>query len=536
MEHIISFEHSKVIWFKGTFRKNKVVVSGYDSEPVRRNLSENEKTAGLKEALSALGKRNKLHGKTVTLILSGRSSLYREITVPQGRTKKQERKIVMNELMLDNTGVGEYVSDYAVLERDDQKKTCRCIVNAILKDTIRDGISVLAESGIKCKSIQTRPNCKTKLVRLKYPKPDGMISVEIYGMYIVMELIGGGQCILSRSMSLSYKNFEKNPEVLVSEMADQINKMIQFNSARHLSGNVKLVLISGTYPDIQKLSADLGQAMEEIRPGELNCIQFDPEEYIREKKALKEKDYVGSAGALIPQKNDYDFYEIYLQRIKKARTVKSVPMVTAASVLGVGIIAVAGVSVKAEMDADHLNMQTAVIQDYVANSEDAKEYERLLGVQSECKALKAKNDLYSKKVAVVRERPLFMRKTYDALISPAPSDMELQQMSYTDDGFLGANFICRSAKEVPDYIEKVRGKEVFLGAGYTEWKAAEGYQFQASCLVRTESGDGRLVESPDNSTAKTQTGSAPEAITASETKPDETTAAGSAAAESGAAR
>jgi len=486
MINVLSFDNNRIVLLKGSAGGRKIRLRGCDQEAVEgmQALNQSARMEQYRPALKVLSERNRLSGKEVTIVLSGRESLFREITIPYVSSAKQERAILLNELLMQLPNIGEYAIDYAVLEKDEKQKTIRCIPNVIQKKTIEEYLGLLKECGIRCGGIVTRPNCKAKLVKLSYPDDKLSVLLDVFGTHLNLSLIEHGRCIISRSVSIAYANFQDNKDVFISEAADQINKIIQFNAVRHIKARVERVLVSGTIHDKTEFTAHLKDVLEEMRPGEIECLEFRPEEKIKAKKGLESADYNGAAGALLKRGDDLDFLRAYNTKEKAKRTAADYLKIGYVCLLVIAALAAAGMTWKLKDDTDKLKAQTSVVRDYLDHSAEAAEYARLQKVQTEYASLKNRNDRLQNEVNAILIHPQFTQKNFRAMSEIMTEGMEIKEFRYADTGLMTVHFLTQNAGQVPDYIDKLRKTALFDSVSYTGWNSTEGYNFEANIMLK----------------------------------------------------
>lgn len=228
----------------------------------------------VKQVLEEITVAEKLRGKPVTIVMESKAAMHREVLLPPIKNKKELNSVLFNELSYYNTDVSHYTIEYLPTDRKAEDGKAGYITYAIPNDII-EGIFELAKAtGIKLQAIEYVPDTLGKLTAMCYPTIRNAVLVIVESHNIELYFIENGRCILTRLVRLEYKNFEKSVDILTEEVADQINKLLQFNSTRKVDSPVQNVFIISDEVDVEQFAAQLQVSIDEIRPDELVCLPF----------------------------------------------------------------------------------------------------------------------------------------------------------------------------------------------------------------------------------------------------------------------
>jgi hypothetical protein len=482
MKYVISIEHDRLIFLKGFFRGGKIRLKVYDQEPF------DPKPAGSgekKKALSVLSLRNHIKGKEVILVFSGKASVFREGYVPAVKSKKQERELIMNEMTIHNPGLREYATDYLVIGKNINDNTEHCVVQGIMNRTISDSLEALKHEGIRCKRIETRPNCKAKLVRTVYPQEALSILIDIYRNHMNLTLLSGNCCVIARAVSYDPSLASDGTDGLLAEASDQINKMIQFNAARHVDEQVKRILVSGIVRNDSEFIEKLRNEISQAQPGGLECVSMKPEKNIDVSGGKEIPDCMGCIGSLIPSDIDLNFYDAYKLKDRKEVHVTHLKRRILIAAVVLEAAAVVLLTAKAKKEAAAYRGQAEEGKAYLTGSEDAAKCASLQDLNNQYLALKKKDDAGSEYEKEVKSLPSFRKEIWDKMNSLMPGGMQILSVSFDESGRVTAGMSCTSRDQVPDYIEALRNSGIFESVEYNGWNSNGEYLFETDAMLKS---------------------------------------------------
>lgn len=293
---IISCEEGQVVYLSGKQTKRGLLLREYVEVPFSAELTGSER---LEAALRVLMQKCKLKGKTVVLLLSSQGALFRELYLPKMKRKKQLESSILNEMLYFHTNIEEYTVTYLESDYTNDLGQPGYFVYALRNAEIEEMMQLCQKLRLKCAGITILPDALARLTALCYPEDSLSVLIDIDETSIDISLVEEGCCVLSRQIGLRYQAFREDFSIFASELADQINRILQFQQTRHSEEVLQKVFLLGTFPELPEVVADLQQEVQTMRPKDLQCLSFAVPPEVRLSSRIPEGAKLRAAGALL---------------------------------------------------------------------------------------------------------------------------------------------------------------------------------------------------------------------------------------------
>lgn len=478
MKHIISFENDNIVYIAGSQKGKKIAVDKTESFPFAP-----EDEASRRDALSALVKKYSLAGKKADVVLPSKGLLLRELYVPGMKNKKQQREVVMNEMLYYHSNLSEFAVDFLPTGRvndDGQKGFVACAIN---RSVFEDYVQLFTEAGIKPSSVDVMADCVSKLVSMAGFSDKTVIFVEVNNSHTELYLLDRGCPVFTRRLNFKYISFSGNVQILAEELAEQINKLLQFQRTRHVSERVSEVIIGGDAPGLDSLTPMIYGELEALRPSEVTCTQLPLSQVLIVPDGCDLNIGLKAAGAVL--KRDMNF--LRANTAEKSKTPSS-PVFKNRAVIFLAAYAFILIvfPLAAGKITEHiLDSKTEAIMAFNTTADEAQEYQRLLKVQQEYLSLKSENDSLEMKEEAIRALPQMTNEVYGALTSQLGEGVRITGVTYSAyGGMLSVSLSGPGGGSATSYVENLRNSGYFASVSYTGWSTQESCFFTVSCAVK----------------------------------------------------
>ncbi len=293
---IISCEEGQVVYLSGKQVKRGILLREYVAVPFAAELSGTER---LETALRILVQKCKLKGKSVELLMPSQGALFREIYLPKMKRKKQIYSSVLNEMLYFHTNIGEYTVTYLKSDYMNEMGQLGYFVYALRNTEIEEMLGICQKLRLKCASMTILPDALARLTALCYPEDSLSVLIDIQETRIDISLVESGCCVLSRQSGLRYQAFQEDFSIFASELADQVNRILQFQQTRHSEEVLKRVFLLGDFPELPVVVAGLQEELKTMRAQTLECLPFGVPSEIRCSERIPEGVGLSAAGALL---------------------------------------------------------------------------------------------------------------------------------------------------------------------------------------------------------------------------------------------
>lgn len=294
LENIININENSVKFLRGKIIKQNIEVLEIDKEEI-------EQIEQIEQVMEQFTEKYKLKGKKVKVVLSDKNILYREIKIPVVKNIKQLTTSVINEMMYYNTNIDDYTVDFIKNDLVESGGLENYFVYAIKNKQIELVLNLLDQNNIKCKSIDIDSNCIGKLLKMIYPQEIAQVVVSVNRKNIELYIIEDGKCVLSRRTGIKYENFKNETKIISEELIEQIRKLMQFHTTRHMGYKLNNIVLIGDIlkSQLEVINSNIINEIPYITTDTINCRVFSYEDKLKLKDDINEKIDEILAGALI---------------------------------------------------------------------------------------------------------------------------------------------------------------------------------------------------------------------------------------------
>ena len=129
---------------------------------------------------------------------------------------------------------------------------------------LQEYLDVLQEAGLRCEAVDIATNCAGKLFHACYPEIPTAIVLQINEASVDLRLLENDFCVFSRHIRLNANRLLQDGgiELLAEELADHVNKILQFQTTRHKQQRVGNVLLLCNLDNRQMLMDKLSALLE----------------------------------------------------------------------------------------------------------------------------------------------------------------------------------------------------------------------------------------------------------------------------------
>lgn len=293
---ILSCEEGQVVYLSGKQTKQGLFLRDYVEVPFSPDLAGTER---LEAALRVLVQRCRLKGKKVLFLLPSQGALFRELYLPKVKRQKQLESSILNEMLYFHTNIEEYTVTYLESDYINELGQLGYFVYALRNAEIEEMLQICQKLRIKCEGMTIQPDALARFTALCYPEDSLSVLIDINETSIDIALVEEGCCVLSRQVGLRYQAFREDFSIFAAELADQVNRILQFQQTRHSEETLQKVFLLGDFPEIDEVVTQLQQELKTIRPTDFQCLRFDMPPEVRVSSRIPEGARLRAAGALL---------------------------------------------------------------------------------------------------------------------------------------------------------------------------------------------------------------------------------------------
>lgn len=292
----IDISNTQIRIVEAEYRAGSVKIERFDMIPTPEGSVKNGIITNIQELAEGLGaciKRNKFKSKKTAVTISSGAVVLREVTVPWVK-EKELYGLLRNEMEQMASAKQDYILDYVVLERvrEQENDMCRalCImVPRVIVESYRDLIE--RHLGLQAQVFDVQPHVLYKLACLdkRMEATGAVILADIASDEVRLNLVEGSSRIFNLTAPVSMVKDVVESEYILSAIgtddmmsdqarqthiasvsAENISKLIQFQTMKNKDNPVRAVLACGELSDDQALVSmmtdHLGREVSIITP------------------------------------------------------------------------------------------------------------------------------------------------------------------------------------------------------------------------------------------------------------------------------
>ena len=187
-------------------------------------------------------------------------------------------------------------------------------------------------------------------------------------------------------------------------------------------------------------------------------------------------------------KREIDFLASYQIKQKRSRKTGVSQRALIACVFVAALVVFGGFFAYFQIQTQRLAHEYKTLNSYITDSEQAKEYQRLLGIQGSYQALQEKNNAADEAAAAISKRPLMEQGALSAVQASLTEQQAITGLSFDKEGNFWVLIKSQNAGQIPDYIEAVEQSGYFKKVSYDGWQSQDGYLTQMCCTLKWEVG------------------------------------------------
>lgn len=231
--------------------------------------------------------------KSCTICLNNSSIIYRELFIPRV-DEKRIPFLVRSEMMSALNLTPDYIMDYITLEEveKDGDILYRVLAVAVLEQAIASYIETMKLAGLKINVIDSASNAVIKMMDFAdiTNTSHQMVVVDVEEGLLRLYLFDEGLYVLSRNIRISELT-EDNKEEVISEIIENISKMVQFTYTRNNKGINSMIYVGDD------------SMLEDVKNSVLETLEIEGEIFSDVLKKLSIEDfenkYVNALGVLL---------------------------------------------------------------------------------------------------------------------------------------------------------------------------------------------------------------------------------------------
>ena len=326
-------------------------------------------------------------------------------------------------------------------------------------------------------------DCVSKLVSMAGFSDKTVIFVEVNNSHTELYLLDRGCPVFTRRLNFKYISFSGNVQILAEELAEQINKLLQFQRTRHVSERVSEVIIGGDVPALDSLTPMISEELEALRPSEVTCTQLPLSQVLIAPDGCDLNIGLKAAGAVL--KRDMNFLRANTADKSKAVHTPAFKNRAVIFLAAYAFLLIVFPLAAGKITESILASKTETIMAFNTTTEEAQEYQRLLEVQQEYLSLKSENDSLEMKEEAIRALPQMTNEVYGALTSQLGDGVRITGITYSAyGGMLSVSLAGPGGGSATSYVENLRNSGYFASVSYTGWSTQESCSFTVNCAVK----------------------------------------------------
>lgn len=303
MKYSVSVEDNRLVYLAGKITKvgmkiEKQTILDFPDSIIKNGIIQDKEHFVL--LLRTLVKEQHLNGKTVSVTLPATAVTSRELTLPCSSKSKEMREMVSNEMLYHAEGLTDYTIEYLILDQGEHKDECRVLAYSILNRIMADLLECFTKANLTIQRVEISSNSQSKIFSLKEGQDSTVLLLQIGRKSIDLLLIETGFCVLYQNLRLNLNTFTDSDtlDIMADEIADHINRVTQFNYARHHNKGINQIRLWCDFSE--------GETLLNLLKKRVNvpCSSFEFPSMIEISLSEGEfpSDYSAAAGALILRK------------------------------------------------------------------------------------------------------------------------------------------------------------------------------------------------------------------------------------------
>lgn len=205
----------------------------------------------LKQAIDSLG----IKEKKCTLCINNHSIIYRELIIPKVEDKRIPF-VVRSEMIASLDLTTDHIVDFLILEElvETHKTNLRVLAVAIGQKALGSYVDLCMKLGLRPDAIDTSTSAIIKLVEKSDLSKDGepIIVADVEKDVMRLYLFENKKYILIRNTKLNVIEEGKKLE-WISDIEDNINKMLQYQFTRESHTGVQKIFFFGNHPQLTEI-------------------------------------------------------------------------------------------------------------------------------------------------------------------------------------------------------------------------------------------------------------------------------------------
>ena len=205
----------------------------------------------LKQAIDSLG----IKEKKCTLCINNHSIIYRELIIPKVEDKRIPF-VVRSEMIASLDLTTDHIVDFLILEElvEANKTNLRVLAVAIGQKALGGYVDLAMKLGLRPDAIDTSTSAIIKLVEKSDLAKDGepIIVADVEKDVMRLYLFENKKYILIRNTKLNVIEEGKKLE-WISDIEDNINKMLQYQFTRESHTGVQKIFFFGNHPQLTEI-------------------------------------------------------------------------------------------------------------------------------------------------------------------------------------------------------------------------------------------------------------------------------------------
>ncbi len=214
-------------------------------------------------ALNKALEDNGIKEKKCTLCINNPSVIYRELTIPKVDDKRVAF-VIRSEMIATLDLTHDYIVDFVILDETTEahKTHVRVLAVAISEKALASYIDVCTKVGLKVDVVETATTSVIKLVSKSdvCEGNDPTLVADIENDIMKLYLFENKSYILLRNTKLNNVDSKNNIE-WISNIEDDINKMMQFQFTRPSHIGIKRIVIFGDHPLIPQIKNAVSESL-----------------------------------------------------------------------------------------------------------------------------------------------------------------------------------------------------------------------------------------------------------------------------------